>query len=90
MEIPRRVRSLGAYRARQCLLYLAEHPGASNTHVAQAIGVRYQGQMSVLLTGLEKEGLLAGQGWTVSLSGRKPVRAAGRVLCRSTARCRPG
>lgn len=58
VEVPRSVRSLSAYRARGCLLHLAEHPGASNTHVAHATGVRYQGQMSTLLARLEREGLL--------------------------------
>lgn len=58
VEIPRSVRSLSAYRARGCLLHIAEHPGASNTQVADATGVRYQGQMLTLLARLEGEDLL--------------------------------
>jgi len=58
VEIPRRVRNLNAYRAHQSLLHLAKHPGVSNTKIAQAIGVRHQSQISTLLTGLEREGLL--------------------------------
>ncbi len=56
VKVPRSVRSLSSYRARGCLLHLAEHPGASNTQVAHATGVRYQGQMSTLLARLEGEG----------------------------------
>jgi hypothetical protein len=83
VEIPRRVRTLSAYRARQCLLHLAEHPGSSNAQVAQAIDVRYQGQMSILLTGLEDEGLLSkrsnGTGraneWRLTPHGESVARA---------------
>jgi AcrR family transcriptional regulator len=83
VEVPRSVGSLGAYRARGCLLHLAEHPGASNAQVAHATGVRYQGQMSTLLTRLEREGLLvkrskgAGRAneWRLTPHGESVARA---------------
>lgn len=47
-----------AHRARGCLAYLAEHPGASNRQVASAIGINSQAQISGLLARLAREGLL--------------------------------
>lgn len=48
-QIPRALQVPTAYRARQCLLYLAANAGASNRQIAQAIGIAHQGQMSRLL-----------------------------------------
>ena len=87
VKVPRNVRSLSAYRARECLLHLAEHLGASNAQVADAIGVRYQGQMSTLLGRLEGEGLLvkrakrAGRAneWWLTPHGESVARALDEV-----------
>jgi AcrR family transcriptional regulator len=47
-----------AHRARQCLLHLAVHPGASNWQVARATGISGQPQVSRLLARLRAQGLL--------------------------------
>jgi TetR/AcrR family transcriptional regulator len=59
VSIPNALRVPGAYRARDCLVYVAEHPGASNRAIADGIGITHHGQMSTLLGRLEREGLLA-------------------------------
>lgn len=51
-DIPDLLTHPRAQRARQCLLYLASHPGASNRQVATGIGIRHPGQISRLLTRL--------------------------------------
>jgi AcrR family transcriptional regulator len=51
MENPR------AHRAWECLVFVAEHPGASNREVAAGIGVGHQSQVSKLLGFLAREGL---------------------------------
>jgi len=47
-----------ARRARRCLLYVAERPGASNRQIGEGIGVASQTQISSLLARLEGLGLL--------------------------------
>lgn len=47
-----------ARRARECLLYLAEHPGASNREIAAGIGVAHQSQISRLLSDLSDADLV--------------------------------
>jgi AcrR family transcriptional regulator len=47
-----------AHRARECLCFLAAHPGASNGEVAAGIGVTHPSQISRLLSGLLKEELV--------------------------------
>ncbi len=56
--LPGFLRDPRAHRARTCLRYLAEHPGASNRQVADAIGVREHSQTSALLARLARAGLL--------------------------------
>jgi AcrR family transcriptional regulator len=58
VSIPNALRAPGAYRARDCLLYVAEHPGVSNRAIADGIGITHHGQMSTVLGRLEHEGLL--------------------------------
>lgn len=41
--------SPGARRARECVQYLAEHPGVSNQEIATAIGIAHKSQISKLL-----------------------------------------
>jgi AcrR family transcriptional regulator/DNA-binding transcriptional ArsR family regulator len=70
-----------AHRARRCLFYLAEYPGASNRQVASAIGVASQSQVSSLLARLARSGLLhkrAGRpghanAWMLSSYGRRAL-----------------
>jgi len=58
VELPAAVAHPGARRARRCLLYVAENPGASNREIATGIGVSHLGQVSTLLARLAKVGLL--------------------------------
>jgi AcrR family transcriptional regulator len=58
-EIPRELRDRGAYRMRASLLYVANHPSASNQDVAEGVDMRHLGQMSKLLARLESLGLLS-------------------------------
>ncbi len=46
-----------AHRARACLPYLAEHPGASNRQVAEAVGIASHTHISTLLARLAELGL---------------------------------
>ncbi len=53
------LRNLRAHRARACLLYMAEHPGASNRQVGEAVGIASHTQISALLARLAELGLLS-------------------------------
>jgi AcrR family transcriptional regulator len=59
--IPSLLSHPAAYRARLCVFYLEQCPGASNREIANGIGVSHQGQTSLLLARLTKEGLLTKQ-----------------------------
>ncbi len=58
VPIPNALRAPSAHRARLCLLYVDEHPGASNRAVADGIEISHHGQTSALLARLELLGLL--------------------------------
>jgi hypothetical protein len=72
-----------AFRARQCLLFLADHPGASNQQVAAGIGLAHHGQMSTLLARLQREALLVKQAggagrpnsWSLTAGGEQVSHA---------------
>jgi AcrR family transcriptional regulator/transposase len=57
-EMPDLLLNPRAHRARECVLSLAEQPGASNRQVATAIGVASHTQISALLGRLARAGLL--------------------------------
>ncbi len=84
-----------AYRARLCILFLAEHPGSSNGEVAAGIGVRRKGQISALLARLARGGLVLktvhGPGqrneWHLSAHGELASEAL-RALSASGVHCR--
>jgi hypothetical protein len=59
VEVPNLLLDPRAHRARACLLYLAENPGASNRQVADAVGVTGRTQISALLARMHSVGLLA-------------------------------
>jgi AcrR family transcriptional regulator len=59
--VPPPLRHPGAHRLRDCVLYLREHPGASNREISRSIGVTHQGQVSLLLTRLASLGMLTKQ-----------------------------
>jgi AcrR family transcriptional regulator len=50
------------YRTVRTLIAISEHPGASNRHIAQAAGIIDQGQISKLLSRLERLELIANLG----------------------------
>ncbi len=50
--LPSKVSNPRAHRVRQCLVYIADHPGSSNREVAAGIGVNHQSQISYLLRAL--------------------------------------
>jgi hypothetical protein len=55
--LPALLSNPSAHRARECLLFLADHPGTSNREVASGIGVAHQPQISRLLSQLVAESL---------------------------------
>jgi len=73
------------YRTVRVLMAIAEHSGASNRVVADTAEIKDQGQISKLLTRLERIGLIAntglgpGQGapnaWILTVNGRQVVSA---------------
>ena len=86
-EIPDGLKDPVAHRARQCVLYLARNPGASNRQIALGIGVSHQGQISTLLGRLARMGLLVrhqrGPGranaWRLTPRGEQVSGALGRL-----------
>jgi hypothetical protein len=58
IDVPVLVARPGAHRARQCLLFIAQNPDASNRQIAMGIGVSHQGQVCTLLARLKALGLL--------------------------------
>jgi AcrR family transcriptional regulator len=72
-----------ARRSRQCLRYLAQHPGASNYRVGMSLNITHQSQTSRLLARLAGMGLLvklAGtpgrpNAWSLTPEGERVVRA---------------
>lgn len=81
--LPAIVSKPSAYRARECLLFLAGHQGSSNWVIARAIGVAHQSQISRLLSELAHEGLACkrrqGPGrqneWRLTTRGEALVKA---------------
>jgi AcrR family transcriptional regulator len=79
---PTRRRTL---RAVQCLRFLASRPGASNSEIASAIGVKHRSQISRLLSELKNEGHLtrisAGTGrrnaWRLTEQGERTAGVDG-------------
>jgi AcrR family transcriptional regulator len=84
--IPATLTKPNARRARECLLFLAEHPESSNREVAIAIGVSDQSQISRLLSQLAEEELAVkrseGAGkrnaWRLTPRGEEVARALQR------------
>jgi AcrR family transcriptional regulator len=82
VAIPSQLHHARASRARACVLYVAEHPGASNRKIAVGIGIRHVGQASTLLSRLERLQVLTkragGAGrpnaWMLSPQGEEVVR----------------
>jgi AcrR family transcriptional regulator len=70
-------------RLRECLIFLAEHPGSSNREVGAGIGLVHQSQISKLLAHLLREGLASrrseGKGkrnaWRLTPRGDEITRA---------------
>ena len=83
MAIPALLSNPNAHRARWCLLFLGEHPQASNREIASGIGVAHASQISKLLSCLLGERLVArhsaGAGkrnaWWLTSHGEEVARA---------------
>lgn len=58
-EVPTPLTHPSAFRLRECLRYVAAHPGASNSEVAAGVGIGHRGQTALLLRRLVTLGLLA-------------------------------
>ena len=86
IEVPTQLHHARASRARACVLYIAENPGASNRTIATGIGIKHVGQASTLLARLEKLEMLtketggAGRSnaWRLSPHGEEIVRSLKR------------
>jgi AcrR family transcriptional regulator len=83
LTVPAMLRDPRAHRARACLYYVAQHPGASNRQVADGIGITRHDQISRLLTRLAQKELLTKQrqapghsnAWTVTHCGARILLA---------------
>ncbi len=83
VPIPKQLHHARASRARACVLYLAENPGASNRTIATGIGIRHLGQASTMLARLEEIEVLTkrtgGAGrpnaWRLSSHGEEVARS---------------
>jgi AcrR family transcriptional regulator len=83
VPIPKQLHHARASRARACVLYVAENPGASNQKIASGIGIRHLGQASTLLSRLEELEMLTKQAggagrpnaWTLSPQGEEIARS---------------
>lgn len=83
VPIPRQLHHARASRARACVLYVAENPGASNQKIATGIGIRHLGQASTLLARLEELEMLTKQAggagrpnsWRLSPHGEQIARS---------------
>jgi AcrR family transcriptional regulator len=90
VAIPAVLSNPNAHRARRCVLFLGEHPQASNRQIASGIGVAHASQISKLLSCLLSEQLVArhsaGAGrrnaWWLTSRGEEVSRAlrAGRLI----------
>jgi AcrR family transcriptional regulator len=82
-QIPDFLLNARAHRARLCLLYVVERPGASNQQVGDGIGVSHRGQVARLLKRLAAFGLVTkhpgGPGhanaWTPTTTGQHMAHA---------------
>jgi AcrR family transcriptional regulator len=86
VPVPSQLHHARASRARACVLYVADNPGASNRKIATGIGIKHVGQASTLLARLERLEVLTKQtggagrsnAWTLSPHGEEVVRSLKR------------
>jgi len=74
-----------AWRARECLLFLADHPGASNREVALGIGVSHQSQISRLLGFLTADELVSKRSEGIGKRNAWRLTARGEAVARMLA-----
>jgi AcrR family transcriptional regulator len=94
VEVPELLCNPRAHRARACLLYVAEHPQASNRQIARSIGIARDAHISTLLARLHGLGLIVKHSsrrggpnaWSPSAHGQQVARS----LTLPTARMRSG
>jgi AcrR family transcriptional regulator len=85
-EVPGLLLHSRAHRARACISYVAQHPGASNRQVADAVGISGRTQISALLARLHRAGLIrkhptrpgGANAWTLTPHGHQIVRVLSR------------
>jgi AcrR family transcriptional regulator len=86
-EIPLPLAHPSAFRLRECLRYVAAHPGASNSQVAAGVGIAHRGQTALLLRRLVSLGLLVkyagvpghANAWRVTAVGERAAGALDRA-----------
>jgi AcrR family transcriptional regulator len=81
--LPTVIANPAMWRRRECVLFIAEHPGAANHEIAKALGIAYQSQISKLLASLSRAGLVVKQSggnpgmrneWRLTPQGEAAVR----------------
>jgi AcrR family transcriptional regulator len=76
----------GAFRLRECLLYIAHNPGVCNRDVGQGIGVAHSGQVSRLLAQLSGMGLMANRSTGLGCPNVWRLTAAGELVAKALTR----
>ena len=84
VQVPAMLRNPRAHRARECLLYLAEHPDASNRQIAKAIGIARDTQVSTMLARLREMRLLVKHGAKPGGSNAWMLTAYGLAVARAS------
>jgi AcrR family transcriptional regulator len=85
-RIPQNFRNPAAQRLRQCVLYLAEHPGASNSDIARAIGLPHsKSRISRLLTRLQDQGIATKRSTGPGAPNASQLTQYGRELAQALA-----
>lgn len=82
VAIPLPLTHPSAFRLRECLRYVAAHPGASNSQVAAGVGISHRGQTALLLRRLVSLGLLAKDAGAPGHANAWQATAAGYAVAR--------
>jgi AcrR family transcriptional regulator len=90
VAIPALLSNPNAHRARRCMLFLADHPQASNREVAVAAGVAHQSQISALLSCLLRERLVAKRSTGLGKRNSWRLTSRGEAITRALQGMEPG
>jgi hypothetical protein len=80
--LPAMLSNPNARRARECLCFLASHPGSSNRELATGIGVPHQPQISRLLSQLATESLVVKRSQGVGKRNAWQLTSRGEAMLR--------